>query len=103
MYAKFVDLEQAEQGSKNTATGLMRALMGLWYSRHRLAACSANSGINTTIRTSIFSKCMDAYLFVYVYALFDYDVHANVFVIHQRVRSHSLSRDEQGDNGFQAH
>ncbi len=28
VYAKFVKLEQAEQCSKNTATGLMRAIMG---------------------------------------------------------------------------
>ena len=54
----FVDLEQAEQSSKNTATGLMRALIQVWYSKERLAACSAISGINLTIRTAVFSKCI---------------------------------------------
>jgi hypothetical protein len=29
IYIKYVDLEQAEQTSKNTATGLMRALMSV--------------------------------------------------------------------------
>ena len=57
VYVSFVDLEQAEQSSKNTATGLMRAIISLWYSGKRLAACSANSGIRNTIRTAVFSKC----------------------------------------------
>ena len=34
----------------------MRALIGIWYSRERLAACSANQGINETIKIAIFSK-----------------------------------------------
>ncbi len=55
VYVKYIDLEQAEQGSKNSATGLMRALIALWYTRERLAGCSATSGINTSIRTAVFS------------------------------------------------
>lgn len=68
IYIKYVDLEQAEQTSKNTATGLMRALMSVWYSRERLAGCSANSGINTTIKTCIFSKsiCMHVVYLFYI-------------------------------------
>ena len=31
VYVKFVDLEQAEQLSKGTLNGLMRALVCLWY------------------------------------------------------------------------
>ena len=34
----------------------MRALISVWYTRERLAACSARCGINETIRTAIFSK-----------------------------------------------
>ena len=56
VYIKYVELEQAEQTSKASATGLMRALMSVFYSKERLAASSANNGINTTIRTAIFSK-----------------------------------------------
>ena len=56
IYIKYVNLEQTEQTSKNTATGLMRALMSVWYSHERLARCSATSGINNTIKTCIFSK-----------------------------------------------
>lgn len=56
VYVKFVDLELFEQSSKTTATGLMRNLIGIWYSNARLAACSATSGINQTIRTAVFSK-----------------------------------------------
>ena len=56
MYVKFVDLEHAEQCSKTSATGLMRALLLIWYLPERLAACSATHGINPTIRTVIFSK-----------------------------------------------
>jgi hypothetical protein len=48
-----VDLEQAEQCSKNTSTGLMRELIAMWYNRQRLAASSANSGRNSTIRTAV--------------------------------------------------
>ena len=55
VYIRYVDLEQAEQQSKNSATGLMRSLMSVYYGRERLAACSANSGINITIRTAVFS------------------------------------------------
>ena len=55
MYIKFVDLENAEQRSKNTATGLMRALISVWYSRERLAASSALT-INKNIRVAVFSK-----------------------------------------------
>ena len=58
VYISFVELEQAEQSSKNSATGLMRALVQVWYSKERLAACSATSGINSTIRTAVFSKCI---------------------------------------------
>ena len=56
VYIHFVDLEQAEQTSKNTATGLMRALIQVWYTKERLAACSATLGIHATIRTAVFSK-----------------------------------------------
>ena len=55
IYIKYVDLKQAEQTSKNTVTGLMRALMSIWYSRERLAIYSA---INTTIKTCISSRSM---------------------------------------------
>ena len=37
----YVDLEQAEHSSKSSPTGLMRALISIWYLRRRLAACSA--------------------------------------------------------------
>ena len=56
VYLKFVDLEMFEQSSKSSTTGLMRSLMGIWYSNARLAACSATSGINPNIRTAVFSK-----------------------------------------------
>jgi hypothetical protein len=57
VYIKFVQLEQAEQCSKNSPTGLMRALIATWYSRERLAGCSATSGINNVIRTAVFKYC----------------------------------------------
>ena len=56
IYIKFIELEQCEQSSKNSPTGMMRALISVWYTRERLAACSATSGINQTIKTAIFSK-----------------------------------------------
>lgn len=56
VYVKFVDLELFEQSSKSSATGLMRNLIGIWYTNARLAACSATSGINPNIRTAVFSK-----------------------------------------------
>ena len=56
VYIKYIKLEQCEQSSKNSPTGMMRALISLWYSREHLAACSAASGINQTIKTAIFSK-----------------------------------------------
>ena len=43
--------------SKDTPTGLMRALISIWYSKRRLAAYSATSGINANIRTAVFSEC----------------------------------------------
>ena len=51
-----MDLERAEKSSKNTATGLMRSLISIWYSGERLAGYSATAGINSTIRTAVFSK-----------------------------------------------
>ena len=62
VYIKFIELEQCEQSSKNTPTGMMRALISVWYGRERLAACSATSGINKTIKTAIFSKHNNNYL-----------------------------------------
>lgn len=56
VYVKYVDLELFEQSSKSSATGLMRNLIGIWYTNARLAACSATSGINPNIRTAVFSK-----------------------------------------------
>ena len=56
VYIKFVDLEMAEQQCKNSPTGLMRALIGIWYNREWLAACSMKSGINDSIKTAVFSK-----------------------------------------------
>ena len=56
VYVKYVELEHFEQSSKNSPTGLMRNLISIWYSNARLAACSATSGINPNIRTSVFSK-----------------------------------------------
>ena len=35
VYIKYIDLEQAEQTSKSSATGLMRALISVFYSRER--------------------------------------------------------------------
>ena len=57
--AVFIDtasLRMAEQNSKASVTGLMRALISIFYPPERLAACSANKGINSTIRTAIFGK-----------------------------------------------
>ena len=56
VYIKYIELEQCKQSSKSSPTGMMRALISLWYSRERLAACSATSGINQTIKAAIFSK-----------------------------------------------
>ena len=61
VFVKYVDLELAEQLSKNTPTGLMRSLISIWYSRERLAGCSATSGINQTIRTAVFSKYINTF------------------------------------------
>ena len=55
MYIKYVELEQAEKLSKGTPAGLIRALMSLWYSKRRLASCSATS-IDTTNRTAVFGE-----------------------------------------------
>ena len=44
-----------EKLSKGTPTGLMRTLISLWYSKRRLAACSATS-THTTSRTAVFSE-----------------------------------------------
>ena len=55
VYIRFVELEQAEQCGKNSATGLMKKLI-FQYRRERLAACSATSGLNKTIMTAVFSK-----------------------------------------------
>ena len=56
MFLRFVDLEHAEQSSKPTPTGLMRSLIGVFYTPERLAGCSAKRGLNDTITTVIFSK-----------------------------------------------
>ena len=56
VYVRYMDLEQAEQCCKNSATGLMRGLISIYYSQERLASCSAYSGIDPTIRTAIFSR-----------------------------------------------
>jgi len=56
VYIRYVDLEMAEQQCKTSPTGLMRALIGVWYNRERLAACSMKSGINDTIKTALFSE-----------------------------------------------
>ena len=63
VYIKYIDLEQCEQSSKHSATGSMRALIAVWYSRERLAACSTTSGINETIKTAIFSKLIYSLLY----------------------------------------
>ena len=55
VYIKYVDLQHSVNSSKNTPTGLMRALISVWYSKERLAACSAKKGTNNTIKTAIFS------------------------------------------------
>ena len=53
---KFIKLEQCEQSNKSSPTGMMRALISVWYIRKQLTACSATSGINQTAKTAIFSK-----------------------------------------------
>ena len=71
---KFVDLELFEQLSKITATGLMKNLIGVWYSNARLAAYSAISGINQTIRTAVFSKLSMFVLLEVLYVTFSFDL-----------------------------
>lgn len=56
VYINIIDLEQAQQQCKASPTRLMRALMGVYYSCERLAACSATHGIDTMIKIAIFSK-----------------------------------------------
>lgn len=56
MYIHYADLSYVKEASKSSATGLMRALISVWYTRERLASCSATHGINTTIQTAIFSE-----------------------------------------------
>ena len=56
VYVSFVYLDERESTSKGTATGLMRNLITIWYSGERLGACSATKGINSRIRSAIFSK-----------------------------------------------
>ena len=63
VYIKYIDLEQCEQCSKHSATGLTRALIAVWYSREHLAACLATSGINEMIKTAIFSKLIYSLLY----------------------------------------
>ena len=79
IYIHFVDLEQSEQSCKNSATGLMRNLISLWYSNFRLAACSATSGINSSIRTAIFSELIIMILinmhYRYIYITFPSQKH----------------------------
>ena len=41
--------------------------MSIWYGRERLAACSAKSGINDTIRTAVFSKLSINHMCIYSY------------------------------------
>lgn len=36
VYAKFVHVEQCEQNCKTSATGLIRSLISIWYSRRGL-------------------------------------------------------------------
>lgn len=59
VYVGFIDMEQAEQSSKHSATGLMRALINIYHTKERLAACSATSSIHTRIRTAIFSEFIE--------------------------------------------
>jgi len=40
--------------AKPTPTGLMRTLIGIFYTTERLATSSATKGINTQIKTAIF-------------------------------------------------
>lgn len=57
--AVFIDtasLRMAELTSKASVTGPMRALISIFYPPERLAASSANKGINSTIRTANFGK-----------------------------------------------
>lgn len=71
---KFVDLELFQQLSKTTAMGLMRNLIGIWYSNARLAACSATSGINQIIRTTVFTKVSMFVLLEVLYITFTFDL-----------------------------
>ena len=61
VYMSFIDVDSKEQGSKGTATGLMRSLISIWYPPLWLAASSASKGIgiNPRIRAAVFSKCND--------------------------------------------
>ena len=52
-YGVYFELDAAEQCSNNSATVLMRSLMAVWYTKERLAACSATSGLNDAIRTAV--------------------------------------------------
>lgn len=54
VYVKYVDPEAAEQTSKGTPTGLIRALIsGI---RERDFSASSETSINVIIRTAVFSE-----------------------------------------------
>ena len=46
MFIATSKLVQAEMHAKPTSTGLIRGLVSVWYSRQRLAACSATTDIH---------------------------------------------------------
>jgi len=51
-------------------TGLMRALIAMYYSREQLASFSLNQGINEAVKIAIFSKyCIPQSFFIIIFCL----------------------------------
>jgi len=56
VYVLKSELMAALELAKPTPTGLMRTLIGIFYTTERLACSSATKGINTQIKTAIFGN-----------------------------------------------
>ena len=56
VYLKKVDFDIAVNSSKDSVTGLMRSLIGIFYTKQRLAACSSSNGLNKEIKGAVFRK-----------------------------------------------
>ena len=55
----YMELDQAEQTSKNTATGLMRSLISIWYGLGEHLVASSTKSLNARVsRYEIFSICV---------------------------------------------